>query len=313
MSRICTAAVLALAFLSNALWAQSHHKATAHVTTPPGTNTITSFDRNHTVIGWLEIVPLESKIFHETRLLRVLVPANYFSPYNAHRSYPVLYMQNGQTLFDAAISKDGEWHMDETVEHLVGSFKIPPMFVVGIDDTAAQGASASSTAETHVEKAPSPEQARADEKEYARYIVTEVMPFIEKYYRVSRGPTNTGLGGSLLGGDVAIYTALEHPGVFGHVLVESPVLGQDDILKSVETAKLLPHKMYIGLGVAKSGDSRQNAETAKDLQELESVLRKKGMTTTRLKITVDTNHGNDVAAWSDRLPEAMVFLYGASL
>src|SRR6201999_3870761 len=100
----------------------------------PGATTITSFDKEHTVVGWLEIFPFESKIFHNTRMLRVLVPANYFSPRNALRSYPVLYLQDGQNLFDEVTSRTGEWHVDETVEHLVRGFKIPPMFVVGIDN-----------------------------------------------------------------------------------------------------------------------------------------------------------------------------------
>src|SRR5580704_2023826 len=68
-------------------------KAKAPPTYIPNVTTITSFDKDHTVVGWLEIIPFESKIYHETRTLRVLVPANYFSPRNARRSYPVLYMQ----------------------------------------------------------------------------------------------------------------------------------------------------------------------------------------------------------------------------
>src|ERR1700759_4875436 len=91
----------------------------------PGITTITSFDKDHTVIGWLEIVPLESKVYHSTRLLRVLVPANYFSPHNRSRSYPVLYLQDGQNLYDEATARSGEWHVDETVEHLVGGVPIP--------------------------------------------------------------------------------------------------------------------------------------------------------------------------------------------
>src|SRR5579864_1719711 len=106
----------------------------------PGATTITSFDTDHTVIGWLEIIPFESKLFHNRRMLRVLVPANYYSPHNAHRSYSVLYMQDGQNLFDEATAGHGEWHMDETVEHLVGGFKILPMFVVGIDNAGEQRA-----------------------------------------------------------------------------------------------------------------------------------------------------------------------------
>ena len=274
-----------------------------------GVTTITSFDKDHTVIGWLEIVPMESKIYHEKRLLRVLVPANYFSPHNAHRSYPVLYMQNGETLFDEATSQNGEWHMDETVEHLVGGFKIPPMFVVGIDDMGAKTNSDNSSA-------PQPENGKApahvDEKERARFILTEVMPFIEKYYRVSRGAINTGLGGSLENGDVAIYTVLEHPGIFGQVLVESPVLGSDDnqVLKAAEAAKALPRKIYIATGVPKDADAQPNTDAVKQVQELESILRKKGTTGSRLKIVMDTGGENNEAAWSHRLPDALLFLYG---
>ena len=98
-------------------------------------------EKEHTVLGVLEITPFTSKIFHNTRMLRVWLPANYGSPHNAHRTYPVLYMQDGQNLFDEATSDAGEWHLDETVDHLVGSFKIPPMIVVGIDYAGDQRSS----------------------------------------------------------------------------------------------------------------------------------------------------------------------------
>src|SRR5947209_2401192 len=127
-------ALLLIAVATAAAQQQHKSKATSIPGQEPGITTITSFDKDHTVVGWLEMVPLESKIYHSTRLLRVLVPANYFSPHNRTRSYPVLYMQDGQNLFDAATSRSGEWHLDETVEHLVGGLKIPPMFVVGIDN-----------------------------------------------------------------------------------------------------------------------------------------------------------------------------------
>lgn len=311
MPRLRTALFLISYLIATALLqAQSQSKTKPHLTTPPGTDTITSFDKEHTVIGWLEIFPMESKIYHEKLLLRVLVPANYYSPHNAHRSYPVLYMQNGQTLFDEAISPNGEWQMDETVEHLVGGFKIPPMFVVGIDDPAAKTASESSSA-SHTGDAKV--SAHVDGKERARFILTEVMPFIEKYYRVSRGAMNTGLGGTLGNGDVAIYTALEHPGIFGQVLAESPVLesGDNPALKAAEAAKVPPRKMYIGMGVPKSGASSQpDSDAAKNVQNLESVLRRKGMTGSRLKVVMDPDGENNEAAWSHRLSDALQFLYG---
>jgi len=280
---------------------------------PPGATIITSFDKDHTVIGWLEIVPFESKVFHNTRMLRVLVPANYFSPHNAHRSYPVLYMQDGQNLFDEATSAHGEWHMDETVEHLVGGFKIPPMFVVGIDNAGERRSS---------EYLPYPDannEKASDEKsvhgkEYARFLLTEVMPFIEKHYRVSRGAMNTGLGGSSYGGDIALYTALEHPGVFGHLLIESPPLwiGNEQLLKDAQKAKVLPQTMYIGIGTSEApyGDPQQSAPAVQQVEELEKILREKGMSANRLKVVVEEGAQHNEAAWSRRLQDALLFLYG---
>lgn len=281
----------------------------------PGVTTITSFDKDHTVIGWLEIVPFQSKIYHTTRTLRVLVPANYFSPHNTHRSYPVLYLQDGQNLFDETTSHSGEWHVDETVEHLVGGFKIPPMFVVGIDNAGDKRSS---------EYLPYPDPLNKNDnvaetkdvhgQEYAKFLITEVMPFVEKKYRVSRGPMNTGLGGSSYGADIALYTTLEHPGVFGHLLVESPPLwiGNDQLLKDAEKAKLLPAKMVIGIGTGEApyGDSQRSAQVVKDVQELETILRKKGMGPSRLKVVVEEGGKHEEAAWSRRLPDALLFLYG---
>jgi predicted alpha/beta superfamily hydrolase len=279
----------------------------------PGVVTVTSFDKDHTVIGWLEIVPFESKIDHQTRMLRVLVPANYFSPHNRSRSYPVLYMQDGQNLFDEATAHSGEWHMDETVEHLVGGFKIPPMFVVGIDNAGDKRSS---------EYLPYPDplntkDAVSDEKsvhgkEYARFVVTEVMPFIEKRYRVSRGALNTGIGGSSYGAIAALYTSLQYPGTFGHLLIESPPLwiGDRQLLKDVEKEKVLPRKIYLATGTNEaSSDPKLSADVVQLVQDLEADLRKKGLGPTRLKVVVDQGGEHNEANWSRRLPEAMLFLY----
>lgn len=281
----------------------------------PNVTTITSFDKDHTVIGWLEIVPFESKIYHTTRTLRVLVPANYFSPFNRTRSYPVLYLQDGQNLFDEVTSHSGEWHVDETVEHLVGGFKIPPMFVVGIDNAGEKRSS---------EYLPYPDPMNKTDKvtedkdvhgqEYAKFLIAEVLPFIEKHYRVSHGPANTGLGGSSYGADITLYTVLEHPGVFGHVLLESPRLqiGNGQLLKHAEKAKLLPARMVIGIGSGEvlNDDPQSTDELLKDVHDLEAILRKKGMGPTRLKVVVEEGGKQEEAAWSRRLPDDLLFLYG---
>ncbi len=309
-------AALVVCLAATPLLAQKSANRGTSPLAPPGTKVITSFDQDHNVVGWLEIFPFESKILHNTRMIRVLVPANYLSPHNAHRSYPVLYMQDGQNLFDEATAAHGEWQMDDTVEHLVGAFKIPPMFVVGIDNAGENGAA---------EYLPYPDPENTDDKsaasektvegkDYARFLMTEIIPFIQAHYRISRGTLNTGLGGSSYGADAAMYTALTHPGVFGHLLLESPVLnvGDDQLLKDAQKAKLLPERIFIGVGTSESlkGDPKQAAERVQNVEELEKILRKKGMTPNRLRVVIEEGGEHNESAWSRRLPDAMLFLYG---
>ena len=270
-------------------------------------------EKDHTVLGVLEIIPFTSKIFSNTRMLRVWLPANYGSPRNAHRSYPVLYMHDAQNLFDDATSNAGEWHVDETVDYLVGSFKIPPMIVVGIDHAGENRSSEYLPyADPHHKQydVPAPKELRG--KDYATFLLTEVMPFIEKKYRVSRGAANTGIGGSSYGGVISLYTVLQHPGIFGHVLVESPVLGVGDeqLLKDAENAKQLPQKMFLAMGTSETGDPAYNAQLVKNVEELQTILRKRGMGPERLKVVVEEGATHNEGAWSRRLPDALVFLCG---
>jgi predicted alpha/beta superfamily hydrolase len=266
-------------------------------------------ERENTVVGWLDVVPFTSKIFHNTRMLRVWVPGNYFSPHNAHRKYPVLYMQDGQNLFDKATASAGEWQMDETADHLIGSFQIGQMFIVGIDH-AGDKRSEEYLPYPDPQNKHSPSELRG--KEYQKFLINEVMPFLEKKYRIAPGAANTGIGGSSYGAVVSLYTALERPTVFGHVLVESPPLwvGNGQLLKDAEKAKALPQKMYIGVGTAESDDPKNSAEEVQEVRELEKILQAKGMGPSRLKVVVEEGTHHNEAAWSSRLPQAMLFLYG---
>ena len=279
----------------------------------PASGAQAAAEKEHTVLGVLELNPFTSQILHNTRMLRVWLPANYGSPHNAHRSYPVLYMQDGQNLFDDATSYAGEWHVDETVDHLVGSFKIPPMIVVGIDNAGGnRGSEYLPYYDPHHQQYGIPDEKNPRGIDYEAFLINEVIPFIKKKYRVAQGVVNTGIGGSSYGGVISLYTALRHPGTFGHVLVESPVLGIGDrqLLKDAEKAQELPQKMFLAMGTNETPDSEYNAQLVADVEELQKVLRKKGMGPDRLKVVVEDGAHHNEAAWSARLPEALLFLYG---
>ena len=214
---------------------------------PEGPDPTETIAHEHSVTDMLDVVPFTSKIFHNTRMLRVFLPGNYFSPHNRTRKYPVLYVQDGQNVFDKATSFSGkEWEADETVDHLVSEFKIRPMFIVGIDNAGEQRTSEYlSYPDPHNPQFQSATPPELDGTKYADFLITEVMPFLQKRYRIATGSASPGLGGSSYGAVVSLTTALHHPGVFGKLLLESPSLwvGDGKLLAS-RKAKLLPQKIW---------------------------------------------------------------------
>jgi predicted alpha/beta superfamily hydrolase len=267
------------------------------------------------VLGELEIITINSKVFHNIRNLRVWLPGNYFAPVNRNKHYPVLYMQDGQNLFDEATAVYHEWRFDETVEFLTGSMRIGPMIVVGIDSTPRRANEYLPYPDPENKELGKPETQDVHGKEYADFVIREVMPLIQRKYRVLLGPQNTGLGGSLYGGAVTLYTVLNHPGVFGKALIESPslLIGNGELLKDAEKATQFPQRMYVAIGTAEESDQKASARDVDAVNDLEKVLRGKGLGPGRLKVVVEEGAHGDEIAWSKRLPDALLFLYGGDI
>jgi enterochelin esterase-like enzyme len=88
------------------------------------------------VVGDLDVRPFTSRVFHNTRMLRVWLPPGYKSPEQSSERYPVMYLNDGQDLFDVCTSifNAQEWRADETATELIRSGKIPALIIVGIDN-----------------------------------------------------------------------------------------------------------------------------------------------------------------------------------
>ena len=280
---------------------------------PEGPDPTEIIAHEHSVTDMLDVVPFTSHIFHNTRMLRVFMPGNYFSPHNRTRRYPVLLLQDGQNVFDKATSSTGqEWEADETIDHLVSEFKIPPMFIVGIDNAGAQRTSEYlSYPDSHNPPFQSANPPDLEGTKYADFLIKEVMPFLQKRYRIATGAANTGLGGSAYGADVSLLTALHHPGVFGKLLLESPSLwvGDGKLLSEVTKATQLPQKIYLGIGTNEAGNPESDALILKSFTDLEQILKSKGMGASRLKVVIEEGGQHNEKAWARRLPDALLFLY----
>lgn len=155
----------------------------------------------------------------QSRNVYVWLPENY----DPHNKYAVLYMHDGQSLFDTVNSFNrSEWKVDETLSKLIGENKIRPCIVVGIWNTGKtrkaeyfpQKALDNLAEEDRMGFLPMLEGgAKADE--YLKFIVHELKPFIDSNFSTLRNREHTFIAGSSMGGLISLYAICEYPSLFG--------------------------------------------------------------------------------------------------
>lgn len=251
---------------------------------------------------WLH--ELVSKIFGNSRLLRVWLPPDYDGW--GEKRYPILYLNDGQNLFDPATAFAGvHWQVGETATRLIAAQKIPPLIIVGIDNTKNRAC------EYIPYRSKDPRVLKPQGKCYPDFLQREVMPLIEERYSVLKGPENTGLGGSSLGGLITLYTQLAAPGVFGRLLIESPSLSvaNGKIVEECRRPHSWPERMCLGMGTQETGNAEKDKGFVGGLRELETILRAMGLNEQRLKVSIAEGAGHNEGAWAARFPDALQFLY----
>jgi len=259
--------------------------------------------------GDLRTHPFHSRIFRNWRNLRVWLPPGYDAPENQYRRYPVLYLNDGQNLFDTGTSFTGvEWQVDATAASLIDAGLIPPLIFVGIDNMQAQRIK-----EYLPYRSPDPLVLRPQGAMYPEFLLAEVIPFVNDRYRSAKGPSQTGLGGSSLGGLISLYVTMAHPGVFGHLLLESPSLwvANRRILRDAPRIKQWPQRMFVAVGTREVGREDKDEQAVGQVLELERLLRRAGLDESRLRVEVDPGATHSERAWAKRFPQALRFLFGS--
>ena len=200
----------------------------------------------------------DSEFLEHDRDVLVWLPPGYD---DGNGRYPVLYMHDGQNLFepDTAFQKGEHWRLGETAAKLIDSGDIEPLVIVGIYNTGA-----------HRKEEYTPTR---DAKlggglagDYGRMIVEELKPLIDRSYRTRPDPGATGIGGSSLGGLVSLYLAFTHPQVFHRVAALSPSVWWNwrAILKTVRQARSKPPlKIWLDMGTAEGKRGLDDARLLK--------------------------------------------------
>ena len=211
----------------------------------------------HTLTGNIQSHPrFASKLLGNRRDVLVYLPPGYRR--SRSRRYPVLYLHDGQNVFDAATSFGGvEWGVDETAQRLVEEKLIEPVIIVAVANAGADRIHEYAPTRGRLESGKR-KRSKGLLRQYGRFLINELKPFIDARYRTLTGPEYTGLGGSSLGGLATIALGLWFPNVFRRLAVMSPSIWWDEcaLLKMVEKIDeeaRPPLKIWLDTGTHEEG------------------------------------------------------------
>jgi predicted alpha/beta superfamily hydrolase len=250
------------------------------------------------IVGNIRVLAgVHSPQLGNTRDVQVYLPPSYAG---SGRHYPVLYMHDGQNLFDATTSFAGEWHVDETLERL-GPSGIEAI-VVAVPNMGEQ---------RMTEYAPFPDgRGRGGGGDaYLDFLVHTLKPGIDSRFRTRHERTHTGIMGSSLGGLISLYAFFRHPGVFGFAGVMSPALwwANRAIFDYVARYPRWGGRLYLDIGTAEGRSQVRNSRLmVRQLRRTAEHPRR------NLLYVEDKGAGHHEAAWSARFERAVRFLLPAA-
>ena len=177
----------------------------------------------HTLTGNIQrLCGFKSRLLGNRRDVWVYLPPGYRR--FGRMRYPVLYLNDGQNVFDAATAFSGvEWRVDETAQQLIRKNLIEPLIIVAVanmgDDRIDEYAP---TRGVISEEAKRKKRSKGLGRRYGEFLAQELKPYIDRKFRTRPDAESTGLGGSSLGGLLALSLGLWFPTVFTKVIAMSP-------------------------------------------------------------------------------------------
>lgn len=276
--------------------------------------------REPTMTGHIQVHEgFASEALGNRRTISVYLPPDYEG--SPGRRYPVLYMHDGQNVFDAARSAMGvEWEADETAEALIRAGRIEPIIIVAIDNTEDRMSELTATVDPKWDaggKAP----------RYASFLVGELKPFIDRTYRTRPDRANTAVAGSSLGGLVSLYLVEQHPEVFSRCGAMSPALqwNRDHLLDrwagAGDKAWMRGVRFWVDTGTAEGNVGKAQVAGAEEwkspgwvarCRKLARALNDAGLVWGRdFYYYEDFGAIHQEGAWARRLPWMLEFMFAA--
>lgn len=241
-----------------------------------------------------------SRFLPHPHTLTVHLPPGY--DLHPHLRYPVLYLNDGQNLFDAHTSFAGvPWGCDETAERLARSGEVTPIIQVGVANSP----------DRLKEYGPKPGDPDDLSSGYARFLIEEVRPFIDREYRTRTGPRHTGVGGSSMGGLISLHLCRNYPDVFGLCAALSSSLWWDNerLIREVEDdpAGLANCRTWLDMGGREGHSQVGMGAMVRRARRLAFHLR--NVPAEQFRYYEDADGSHNESAWAARFPDVLQFLF----
>jgi predicted alpha/beta superfamily hydrolase len=245
----------------------------------------------------IEILAEEYEIpqLNRKRRISVLLPHDY--NYSG-RYYPVLYLHDGQNLFDD-YAPFGNWGVDKTLAHL-SSMGLGDVIVVAIDHGGSLRIQEYLPFENHRFK-------ESEGQLYLKFMMENLKPIIDSKYRVKSSRDSTGIGGSSMGGLISLYAGLSYPEIFGKLMIFSPSLWISSEIFTMARNYTCewPTRMYLYAGGMESDTHYDNVRLLYNLMK----LKRSANAELKLKMAHNPEGRHSEIFWGEQFPEALQWLY----
>ena len=232
--------------------------------------------------------------FDRNRKIWIYLPPDYAT---SNKRYSVIYMQDGQNLFDAYTSFSGEWEVDESLNRLFDQGD-EGVIVVGIAHGGAKRVDEYSPWQH-------PIYGGGEGSSYAQFVAKILKPYVDQNYRTNPGREHTGIMGSSMGGLVSMYAAIEYQEVFGKAGIFSPSFwfSSQAYTHVSTTGKNADMRIYL-----LAGDLEDNGSVVDAIQDMRDTLLAAGFSDSEIIVDTDADGQHSEWYWRREFPDAYLWL-----
>jgi predicted alpha/beta superfamily hydrolase len=252
-------------------------------------------EKKHTASARVHIISdkFDMPQLERQRRVWIYLPDGYE---HSTKRYPVIYMQDGQNLFDALTSGYGEWGVDEILDQYPDAEQ---SVVVGIDHGGDYRITEYDPFDSKYGKGRG--------ADYTDFLVKTLKPYVDQHYRTEAGAATTTIAGSSMGGLISMYAALKYPGVFGNAGVFSPAfwIASPGIYQFAEKQTLNASSRFYFV----CGDAESETMVA-DMQKMAAIVRAKGLTPKNTPVVVVKGAQHNEKQWNGDFPGFYQWLIG---